>query len=89
MLSGVRDHTLALACVRHGLPSDHGRGADQLPGGLLAQFEGSLVRQLNAAELRRAFRVVVPMLLNEIRIVDSGLAARLEEPLSSLAEIEG
>ena len=33
MISGVRDHALALACVRHGLPAVHGRGMDLLPQG--------------------------------------------------------
>src|SRR4051812_15449287 len=31
MISGVRDHALTLACIRHGLPAVHGRGLDQLP----------------------------------------------------------
>jgi hypothetical protein len=28
MISGIRDHTLALAFIRHGLPAAHGRGID-------------------------------------------------------------
>ncbi len=31
MISGVRDHALELACIRHGLPAAHGRGMDRLP----------------------------------------------------------
>ena len=31
MIGRVREHTLALACVRHGLPAGEGRGLDQLP----------------------------------------------------------
>jgi hypothetical protein len=27
MISGVRDHALTLACIRHGLPAVHGRGS--------------------------------------------------------------
>lgn len=41
MVSGVRDHTLALACVRNGLPAVHGRGMDSLPDDLKAQFEAT------------------------------------------------
>lgn len=88
MLSGVRDHALALAYVRHGLPSVHGRGIDQLPRGVVEQFEGSLVRRLDVAELTQALRVVIRGLLNETQSVDAGLAARLQGPLTSLADIE-
>ncbi|HEY1896542.1 MAG TPA: hypothetical protein VGG62_09740, partial [Terracidiphilus sp.] len=38
MISGVRDHALALACIRHGLPAVHGRGIDQLPMEVTARF---------------------------------------------------
>jgi hypothetical protein len=86
MISGVRDHALALACLRHGLPTIHGRGFDLLPDEVAARFENSLVRQLDAAELSRAFRIVVSGLLNEIQAVDVELARRLEEPLRHLCE---
>lgn len=84
MISGIRDSALALACIRHGLPSVHGRGMDLLPTGVAAQFDGSLVRQLDAAELLRAFRVVIHALLIEIRSVDEQLAERLRGALESL-----
>ena len=74
MISGIRDTALALACIRHNLPAVHGRGMDLLPGEVAAQFEGPLVRQLDAAELSRAFRVVIHGLLSEIRSVDEELA---------------
>ena len=86
MISGIRDHTLALACIRHGLPATHGRGIDQLPAGVAARFEGSLVRQLDAAELSRAFRVAISGLLSEIQDVDEELAGRLEETLRLLSD---
>jgi hypothetical protein len=88
MLSAVRDHALALACIRHGLQSVHGRGIDQLPNEVVDQFAGSLVRQLDVAELTRSFRVVLRGLLNEIQFVDASLAARLQAPLTTLADIE-
>lgn len=86
MISGVRDHALALACLRHNLPSVHGRGIDQLPGEVIDQFEGSLIRQLDADELTRAFRFTIQAFLNEVQLVDADLAARLHGPLISLAE---
>jgi hypothetical protein len=87
MISGIRDNALALACIRHGLPAVHGRGMDQLPSAVTAQFESSLVRQLDTAELSRAFRVVVSGLLDEIRSADEELARRLEKPLRRLSDI--
>lgn len=85
-ISAMRDHALALACVRHGLPSAHGRGFDQLPGEAIAAFEGPLARQLDRAELMRVFRVVTAALTIEIRRADAELAERLHEPLASLTE---
>jgi len=86
MISGMRDYALALACIRHGLPAAYGRGIDQLPSSVTAQLEGSLVRQLDAVELSRAFRVVTDGLLSEIRSADSELAGRLQEALTHLTE---
>jgi len=86
MISGMRDHALALACIRHGLPATHGRGIDQLPDGVTAQLERSLVRQLDVVELWRAFRVVTDALLNEIQSADSELAGRLQGALTHLTE---
>jgi hypothetical protein len=86
MISGVRDNALALACIRHGLPVAQGRGVDLLPIGVAAQFESSLVRQLNTAELSRTFRAVIQGLLREIRTTDAELARRLEAALTRLTE---
>ena len=88
MVSGIRDSALALACIRHGLSAVHGRGIDQLPGEVSAQFEDALVGQLDPAELSRAFRVAVHGLLNEIRCADEGLAERLHKALVSLIEAQ-
>jgi hypothetical protein len=86
MISGMRDQALALACLRHDLPTAHGRGMDQLPVEVATQFEDGIVRHLEAAELSRAFRVVIYGLLSEIRVVDGELAERLRRSLVSLTE---
>ena len=85
MISVMRDHALMLACLRHGFPTAHGRGMDQLPNEVIEPFESSLVRQLDTAELSRAFRVVMDGLLSEIQSVDQELAERLREILISLS----
>ena len=86
MISGIRDQALALACIRHGLSSAHGRGIDQLPSGVASQFDRSLVRQLDTTELLRAFRAVTNGLLSEIRNADPAIAERLQAALTQLTE---
>jgi hypothetical protein len=84
VISGIRHNALALACIRHGLPAIDSRGFDLLPAAVAAQFEGSLVRQLDTAELLRAFRVAIDGLLSGIRGVDEELAGRLQGALTDL-----
>ena len=84
MISGVRDHVLALACLRHGVPASQGRGMDQLPPAITTPLAAALVRSLDTAELTRAFRAAVEALLTEIREVEPDLATRLTDPLMQL-----
>jgi predicted nucleotidyltransferase len=85
MVSGIRDHVLALACLRHGLPAVQGRGMDRLPAEITAPLEGALVRGLDRDEVRRAFGVAVDGLQGEIHHSDPDLAARTDGPLRELA----
>jgi hypothetical protein len=85
MISGVRDHVLALACVRHGVSAVQGRGMDLLPREVTAPMADALVRALDAAELRRAFASACELLLVEIDAVDASLSERLSAPIRELA----
>ncbi len=85
MISGMRDHFLALACLRRDLPTVHGRGFDRLPADLTAVMEPSLVRSLDIWELKRAFAVVTEALLGEAEQADAALAGRLKGPLREIA----
>jgi len=85
MISGVRDHVLALACVRYGVPAVQGRGMDQLPAEVTAGFCTALVRSVEGPELERAFRAVTESLIAEIGLADAGLAGRLAGVLRELA----
>ncbi|MFI6681833.1 nucleotidyltransferase domain-containing protein [Kribbella sp. NPDC050470] len=84
MISGVRDHVLMLACLRHGVPHSQGRGLHLLPSATTAPVEATLVRSLEPAELQRAFRASVDVLLTEAAYVDAELAVRLDRPLRAL-----
>ncbi len=85
MISGVRDHVIALACLRHGVTAVQGRGSDDLPPDVLACLADALVSSLETAELRRALAAVVEALHTEITAVDAGLASRLAGALRELA----
>jgi predicted nucleotidyltransferase len=84
MISGVRDHVLTLMCLRYGVPPSQGRGLHLLPSDGASAVEATLVRSLDAAELRRAFRASVDVLLLEVEYVDAELAVRLARPLRGL-----
>ena len=86
MISGMRDHALALACLRHGLPAAHGRGIDGLPAEVTAAFEDCLVGRLEGEELRRAFLAVTLELIREMRHADPELAGRLKAALRELSD---
>ena len=84
MLSGMRDNVLALMCKRQGVAAVQGRGLDDLPEEQKARAAECLARSLEPAELNRAFRVTMDVLLEELRCADSDLAAKLKGPLNTI-----
>jgi hypothetical protein len=84
MISGIRDHVIALACLRLGLPTRYAKGAHQLPREITGPLEETLVRSLDEAELRRALAAAVGALVAELERTDAELAARLRPTLDSL-----
>lgn len=86
MLGQVRDHVLALACLRHALPTSEGRGWDDLPESVTSPLQAAFVRFLDVAELRRAFGVTMAALHTEIRLLAPALADQLAGPLTTLEE---
>ena len=80
-VSAVRDHALALACLRHGEPHTYGRGFDRLPADVLAPYGDALVRSADAGELRRALAVATERFLREVAEVEPEVAERLRPPL--------
>jgi len=84
MLSHMREQVLALACLRHSLPTYEGRGSDALPLDVTERLTEILPRSLDASELKRAFRMTCDRLLEEIARADGDLLERLREPLRAL-----
>jgi predicted nucleotidyltransferase len=64
-IDGVRDRTLALACIRRNLESGHGRGYDDLPPDVLDPLQRSFVSSLAPEALLEALRTSVDGLLRE------------------------
>jgi hypothetical protein len=86
-ISGIRDQTLALACLRLGAPAHYAKGADALPAAVTGGLEDALVRSLAPEELRRALRVAATRLLLELAATDADQAQRLERPIRELADL--
>jgi hypothetical protein len=85
-ISGSRDYALSAACRRRGLPSQYGRGFDDLAPEARDPFENTLVRSLEPEELLRALRMVISALLQELR-VEPNLGPRLEPELRKLMAV--
>ena len=84
MLSGMRDNVLALMCQRQGVAAVQGGGLDDLAEEQRSRAMESLARSLEPAELNRAFRFTMGVLLEELRYADSDLAAKLKDPLNMI-----
>jgi hypothetical protein len=64
-IGGVRDRTLALACIRRDLESSHGRSYDDLPPTVLDPLRRSLVSSLAPDALLEALKAAIDGLLRE------------------------
>jgi hypothetical protein len=84
MVNGVRDHVVSLACRRHGLPADQGRGVDDLPADVMETIAETLVCGLRRSELSTAFANAVTALIDEAEHADPARASRLREPAREL-----
>ena len=77
LISVIRDQVMALACLRQGHLSAHGRGMDLLPSSVTIPLVPSLVRELTADELWRALCVAMHGLTTEISLADADFGARI------------
>jgi hypothetical protein len=86
-IAELRDHVLALACLRLGLPTSYARGFDDLPPEVTEPLRASLVRSFERDELLRALGVAVDGLLRESATAPE-LAAKVELQLKALVAAE-
>jgi hypothetical protein len=85
MVSSMRNEVLALACLRHGLPTREGRGFDDLAEDERGRFAECYPLSLDTDELHRVLQRTMNALLIEIRFRDSDLAERIGPTLIEMA----
>jgi hypothetical protein len=83
-ISAVRDYALSLACRRCSLPTQYGRGADDLPKAVRESAVASFVISLDRDELLRTLGCAIELLLTEVDEVRE-LAAQVGPQLRALA----
>lgn len=84
----LRDLVISLRCIRHGIPSTEQRTVDQLPAEELATLDGTLVRSVDASELRRALAALTREFLREVRQHDPNTCVQLERTLFGILNRE-
>jgi glutamate/tyrosine decarboxylase-like PLP-dependent enzyme len=84
----VRDHALALACLRHGLPAAQGRHYDDLPPETLARFEATHLDMLEPPALRAVLAAAVLALTHEATEAELPSAHVVAERLAELREVD-
>lgn len=85
-ISEIRDHTLALMCLRYGESAVYGRGIDRLPAAVTSSLATSLVRSLDEQELRRALAMATRHLIDEVEEWDTALCTRLRPLLEEFGD---
>jgi predicted nucleotidyltransferase len=76
-IGAIREHTLALTCLRLGENARERRGADRLPSAETDPLADALVRSLDEPELRRVLAAATRCLLGELEAWDPSRCARL------------
>jgi hypothetical protein len=85
-VGAVRDHALALACLREGVVAVQARGYDDLPRETRARFDDAHVGSLEADALRSALAFCIQALLHESAEAELPHAQVVSERLAELAK---
>jgi hypothetical protein len=83
-VGAVRDHAIALACLREGVNAVQARAYDDVSAETLARLDGVHVGALEASALRRALAVSLGALITESEQVRLPHAAVVAERLAEL-----
>jgi hypothetical protein len=83
-VGAVRDHALALACLRRGLPPAQARRYDDLPAETLSRFAETHVGAVEPAALQRALAAAVRALMREGAEADVLIADVVAQRLAEL-----
>ncbi len=87
-LNGLRDHVIALRCIRFGLPHAQSRGADRLPSEELMTLGDTLVRKIDPTELRNTLYATTREFIREIRHYNADIAERIDHAIKIAFESE-
>jgi hypothetical protein len=87
-IGGIREHVLALACLRLGENARERRGVDRLPPAVTGPLTETLVRSLDEKELRRALAALTRCLMGELEAWDPSLCARLSPLLHEFGALQ-
>lgn len=83
-IGALREHVIALACLRLGVPAAHAKGAHLLPDDLSTALEATLVRSPTAAELHRALSAMIDVVTAELHRSRPAVAVHLAPMLAEL-----
>jgi hypothetical protein len=87
MIARLRDQALALACLRHELPTAYGAAIDSLPPDVLEPLKDSIVRFMEMGEARRAHESAVAVLRAEAQRAGHAADDSLIAALTALARL--
>jgi predicted nucleotidyltransferase len=86
-IGALRDHTLALMCLRRGESTAYAKGVDHLPASVTDHVAAALVRSLDKPELRRALDAATTCFIAELEVWDAELCAQIKPILQEFGAV--
>lgn len=76
-ISHLREIIITMKCIRLGLPTQHGRGADRIPKSELNELNKTIIKSIEKDQLKTALTNCTQLLVKEIAIKNDSLALKL------------